>query len=172
MTRAIQLVISIFIVYLAACKTTEKTFDAEKEKTAIKAVVAAETEAYYKQDFEAWKETFLQTEEFKMYGYWDGWPEKVKFYNGFNSFRDVKQKQFSEDKTVWKGSIEERTNEEIKIHGNFAVYTFDQYSYSADKKKFLGKSLETRMLEKREGKWKISYLGFYYLPEEELAKTN
>ncbi len=37
------------------------TIDFEKEKAAIQAVIAKETESYYKQDFEAWKSTYLQS---------------------------------------------------------------------------------------------------------------
>ena len=41
--------ISIGVIYLVACKTTQTTVKVAEE--AIKAVVAAETEAYYRQDF-------------------------------------------------------------------------------------------------------------------------
>ena len=42
-----------------------QTVDFEKEKTAIQAVIAKETESYYKQDFEAWKSTYLQSPAFR-----------------------------------------------------------------------------------------------------------
>lgn len=35
-----------------------------------------------------------------------------------------------------------------------------------DTRKFLGKSLETRILEKVNGEWKIAYLSFRYYPLE------
>ncbi len=43
--------------------------DFEKEKAAIQAVIAKETESYYKQDFEAWKSTYLESPPFRKFGY-------------------------------------------------------------------------------------------------------
>jgi hypothetical protein len=51
-----------------------------------------------------------------------------------------------------------------------ALYTFKQSSYKKDTRKFIGKSLETRTLEKENGEWKIAYLGFHYYPIREEKK--
>lgn len=147
-------------------KQESSVVDYEKEKAAIKALIAKETESYYKQDFEAWKSTYLQTPAFRKFGYWEGYTEKVVSYIGFESLSTEKKAQFDSNETLWQGSTEERTNENFRIATDMAWYTFEQYSYEKDTRKFLGKSLETRILEKENGEWKIAYLGFHYYPEK------
>jgi hypothetical protein len=138
--------------------------DFEKEKAAIQAVIAKETESYYKQDFEAWKSTYLQSPAFRKFGYWEGYPEKVTSTIGFEALAAEKKKQFDANETLWQGSTEERTNENFRISNDMAWYTFEQNSFEKDTRKFLGKSLETRILEKENGEWKIAYLSFHYYP--------
>lgn len=159
--------------FLVKCKQQQpvsNTVDFKKEKAAIQAVIAKETESYYKQDFEAWKNTYLQSTAFRKFGYWEGYPEKVIFNIGFESLATEKKKQFDSNETLWKGSSEERKNEHFRISNNMAWYTFEQSSYEKNTQKFLGKSLETRILEKENGEWKIAYLGFHYYPEKAGSK--
>lgn len=148
---------------LISCFASDK-FDMEKEKAAIKSVIKKETEAYYKQDFETWKSTYVNEPYFREYGYWEGYPETVRVYNGFDTLRRFKKQQFDEDRTLWKNSIEERRNENFRVYPNVAWYTFEQVSYDSTRTKIYGKSVETRILEKHDGNWKIAYLGFHYLP--------
>lgn len=155
--------------FLTNCKEQKRessTIDYEKEKAAIKAIIAKETESYYKQDFEAWKSTYLQTPAFRKFGYWEGYSEKIVSNIGFESLSAEKKKQFDSNETLWQGSTEERTNENFRISKDMAWYTFEQNSYEKNTRKFLGKSLETRILEKQNGEWKIAYLGFHYYPEK------
>ena len=157
-------------IWLTNCNQQQKgydTIDFEKEKAAIQAVIAKETESYYKQDFESWKSTYLQSPAFRKFGYWEGYPEKVVSNIGFKSLASEKKKQFDSNETLWQGSTEERKNENFRISNNMAWYTFEQYSYEKDTRKFLGKSLETRILEKENGEWKIAYLSFHYYPEKD-----
>lgn len=141
--------------------------DFEKEKAAIQAVIAKETESYYKQDFEAWKSTYLQSPAFRKFGYWEGYPEKVIAITGFDSLATEKKRQFDANETLWQGSTEERSNENFRISTDMAWYTFEQNSYEKNTRKFLGKSMETRILEKVNGEWKIAYLAFHYYPLEQ-----
>jgi len=169
-----QLIISgcVFTVFMwAACFSSVSLADTEQEKEAIKAIIAQETEAYYQQDFETWKSTYVNEAWFRSYGYWGGYTEKVRCYNGFDTFKNFKKKQFEQNRTLWIGSTEKRTNENIRVHGNMAWYTFDQASYEKDTHKLLGKSLETRILEKIDGRWRIAYLGFHYLPLQDTSRA-
>jgi hypothetical protein len=138
----------------------------EQEKEAIRQLIANETKSYYRQDFEAWKSNFVDSEYFREYGYWEGYPEKVRYFNGFDTLKNFKQKQFSQNQTIWKGSYEKRYNENFRIYPNVAWYTFEEESYNGETDAFLGRSFETRILEKHNGKWKIAYLGFHYLPNK------
>ncbi|MBP7307522.1 MAG: hypothetical protein KA987_15490 [Saprospiraceae bacterium] len=154
--------------FLANCKQQNResnTIDFEKEKAAIQATIAKETESYYKEDLESWKSTYLQSPAFRKFGYWEGYPEKVISNIDFESLLAEKKKQFDKNETLWQGSTEERENENFRISDKMAWYTFEQNSYEKSSRKFLGKSLETRILEKENGEWKIAYLGFHYYPE-------
>ena len=169
--------ITIFLLatcfFLTDCKQANRecsTVDFEKEKAAIQAIIAKETESYYKQDFEAWKSTYLQSPTFRKFGYWEGYPEKVISNIGFESMATEKKKQFDSNETLWQGSTEERKNENYRISNNMAWYTFEQRSYEKNTRKLLGISLETRILEKENGVWKIAYLGFHYYPENAISK--
>ena len=159
-------VVLVATVSLNSCYYTSKVIDVEKEKQAIRSVIARETETYYNQEYEKWKETYINEKYFRSYGYWDGYAEKVRAYNGFDTLSAFKKKQFEQNKTYWIGSTAEKSNENFRIYDGIAWYTFDQVSYENGTRKFLGKSVETRILEKQEGKWKIAYLGFHYYPAE------
>ena len=166
--KTIILLFSLCIL-LANCtqKPMTQVVDFEKEKAAIEAVIARETESYYQQDFETWKSTYLQSPAFRKFGYWEGYSGKVVSSIGFESLALEKKKQFDANETLWQGSTEERTNENFRISTDMAWYTFEQNSYEKDTRKFLGKSLETRILEKENGEWKIAYLAFHYYPMEQ-----
>ena len=139
-----------------------KVFDLEKE--AIRKVINNETETYYKQDFDGWRKNFVNEDYFRQYGYWDGYPEKVRYYNGFDTLQKVKASQFKENRTYWKGSYEKLSNENFRIYNDMAWYSFEQESFDGKTNELLGKSLELRVMEKHKGEWKIAYLGFHYLP--------
>jgi hypothetical protein len=154
----------LFTATLISCTPKELPLDVEKEKEAIRAVIALETEAYYKQDFETWKSTYLDDPAFRKFGYWEGFDEKVTYNIGFESLKNEKKKQFEANATIWAGSTEERLNENFRITRDMAWYTFEQLSFEKGTRKQVGRSLETRILEKHDGKWKIAYLGYHYFP--------
>ncbi|MCC6412490.1 MAG: hypothetical protein IT270_12575 [Saprospiraceae bacterium] len=156
----------LFLCVLAiSCTHKLSVTEFEKEKAAIKAVIALETEAYYKQDFETWKSTYLDDPAFRKFGYWEGFDEKVTYNIGFETLKAEKKKQFEANETIWAGSTEERINENFRITRDMAWYTFEQLSFEKGTRKQVGRSLETRILEKHDGKWKIAYLGYHYFPE-------
>lgn len=146
------LVLFSLLLSIAAFTIHADRIDYEAEKAAIQKVISNETEMYYKQDFEGWKNNFVQTDYFRQYGYWEGYPEKVKYYNGFDTLQQVKALQFQENRTIWKGSYEKKYNENFRIYKNVAWYTSEQDSFDGTTHQFLGRSIETRILEKHNGK--------------------
>lgn len=146
--------------------TDQTGMDLEAEKAAIRKVVLNETETYYKQDFEGWKNCFVNATYFRQYGYWEGYPDKVRYFDGFDTLAKVKVLQFKENRTYWKGSYEKQSNENFRIYNDIAWYTYEQESFDGKTHEFLGKSVELRILEKHNGEWKIAYLGYHYLPLE------
>lgn len=155
------------LLLLSGCAMQSQPVDLEKEKASILAVIASETESYFQEDFDAWRSTYVDEPYFRLYGYWDGFDQKVLSYNGFDALEAVKKKQFEESKTIWKGSREERKNVNVRIFPEVAWLTFEQEAYENGTDSLLGRSLETRILEKHDGDWKIAYLGYHYLPSQE-----
>jgi hypothetical protein len=139
----------------------------ETNKEATRKVVALESSAYYKQDFETWKSTFVDAPHFRLYGFWEGFPEKVVYHNGFQSLKEFKKKQFEENRTLWQKSRIERTNENFRIYPDVAWYTFEESTYDTTTNPLLGTCLGARLMEKHNGQWKIAYLGFHFLPLKE-----
>lgn len=164
---ALGLMMSVATVALYA-QHPDSLIEAEKE--AIRRVIANETETYYRQDFEGWKSNFVNTDYFRQYGYWEGFPEKVQYFNGFDTLQQFKRLQFEENRTIWKGSYEKRLHENFRISPEMAWYTFEQESYDGATHQFLGRSLETRILEKHNGQWKIAYLAYHYFPMNDNKK--
>jgi len=164
MKIAYKISLLFIILVITAFKINSDRINYEVEKAAMQQVIRNETEMYYKQDFEGWKNNFVQTDYFRQHGYWEGYPEKVRYYNGFDTLQQVKALQFKENRTIWKGSYEKKYNENFRIYKDVAWYTSEQDSFDGTTHQFLGRSVETRILEKHHGKWKIAYLGFHYLP--------
>lgn len=144
----------------------------ETEKQAIREVIDNETLTYYRQDFEAWKDNFITEDYFREHAYWEGYPEKVRYYYGFDTLARLKQEQFEKNRTVWRGSEQKKTHENFRIYPDVAWYSFEQESYEYGTGRFLGRSVELRILEKKQGKWKIAYLGFHFIPLETDSSNN
>lgn len=143
----------------------ETAIDFEKEKQEIFTVIANETKYYFEENYEQWRACHLDTSYFRSYGYWEGWKVKVKYYNGFDTLDQVKKAQFKRGSTLWKGSTEIRSNENARIFNDIAWVTYEQTSIDNATQDILGRSLETRILEKHSDKWKLVYLGFHFLPD-------
>ncbi len=68
----------------------------EADKAAILETIATETEAYFRQDYEVWKDQFVDAPYFMRIGYWEGYPNKVSHHHGFDTLRTEKKLQFEE----------------------------------------------------------------------------
>lgn len=142
--------------------------DLENEKEAILKTITTETEAYFRQDYDLWKDQFVDAPYFMRIGYWDGYPNKVSYHHGFDTLRIEKKLQFEENETQWEGSEQSRENLNFRIYDNVAWVTYDQVSTDVETGELLGRSKEIKILEKMGEKWRLAYLGFYYLPLEDL----
>jgi len=159
------LMIPATIFSLYGCAENERAqIDIEAEKAAILETIATETEAYFRQDYELWKEQFVDAPYFMRIGFWEGYPNKVSYHQGFDTLRTEKKLQFEEDATQWAGSEQTRENLQFRIYDEAAWVTFDQVSVDSESGEELGRSKEIKILEKIEGEWRLAYIGFYYLP--------
>jgi hypothetical protein len=142
-------------------------YEAESEK--IMNTINEEFKAYFVKDYEAWQSKFVHQDYFRYWGYWDGYPEKVRQYNSWEELDEGKQKRMAgEIKSYWDDNNVgmDIRDLNLQIRGDVAWVTFKQISRDQETGEFLGEALETKILEKENGEWKIVYLNFLYLPTD------
>ncbi len=153
------------------CFAQSESLSTDSEEAAILAVITEQTRAYFERDFDAWVNSHVQAEYYREYKYWDGWQEKVRTVNGWNTVLEAKKSRFdpSKPKNIWNSAKYERSDINIRISasGDMAWVTYQQAARNPDTKELVGASYETRVMEKHDGQWKIAYLGYHYLPKEE-----
>jgi hypothetical protein len=138
------------------------TASAQDDKAAIKAVIEKETSSFFNLDRKAWEETWLQT----PYAYWSYSDSTgTSFIEGW----DVINKNFSE---YFKTKIPNRqidvahqSNDNIaieRIWKDLRVYGTGAYAQYVQKVKdnniHRDETSQIRILEKKNGKWKIVYV--------------
>ena len=146
--------------------------DFDKEKQAIMEVIKKETRTYFEKDIEGWKSTYVMEPYQVRMGYWEGYKNKIQYVNGWDSLYNHKMRTIFERETEnkWDDSTQEIKNLNIRIFREVAWVTFEATNFEAVTHKNLGNSLETRILEKKSGEWKIAYVGYLYYPVEKEEK--
>ena len=149
-------------------RAQDATQDYAKDSTAIIAVIKGEYRAYFEKDYAAWASKFVQKDYLRYWGFWEGYPEKVRQYNNWKELDEDKKKRMAgEIKAYWDESAGmDMRNINLQIRGDVAWITFTSISKDQKTGAFLGESLETKILERVDGSWKIAYLNFLYLPME------
>lgn len=170
MNSSIVVLLICLIPCLAFSQDTQQTFSPEEQ--AILDVITEETRSYFKRDVEAWKQTHVEADYYREYKYWDGWSDKVHTVNGWEQNMEMHQGNFNKKapKSEWDSAkyIKSDVNIRISSSGDMAWVTFAQVAMNPKTKEVVGKSFETRVLEKHDGAWKIAYLGYHFLPKKAL----
>ena len=147
----------VILMLLAGTACQEKV-DIEKEKEAIIAVIEEETDATMNGDYERWANTYVQDEtnvrlsaNSESYNLIVGWEDLNSYFKeAFNNME--------EQSTAWKGG---KTNYKIKVYGNAAWVMCDETMVNAEAEEAMEwKAIETRILEKIDGEWKIVFLSY------------
>lgn len=146
-------VLILFALVLFAGNSCQKKIDMEKEKDAIKAVIAEETNAFLASDYDRIAATCVKDETFIRLqadkngcDYIIGWKDCGSYYkNIFMKNTDLSQYKF------------ENTNYKIKIYPKSAWAAYEENWYKIEGE-FVGKTINVRFLEKVNGEWKIVYL--------------
>jgi len=144
--------------------------DNSKDSTEIMAVLRGEYKAYFEKDYEAWASKFVHKDYLRYWGFWEGYPEKIRQYNTWKELDDDKKKRMAgETKAYWDENNPgmEMRDINLQIRGDVAWITFNAISRDQKTGAFLGESLETKILERIDGSWKIAYLNFLFLPMAE-----
>ncbi len=143
--------------------------DDQEDSTKIMELINEEYKAYFIKDYEAWSDKFIHKDYLKYWGFWEGYPEKVRQYNSWEELAtDKKKRMANEIKAYWDENQPgmDISDLNIQIRGDVAWVTFKQRTSDQETREFLGEALETKILEKINGKWKIAFLNFLYLPME------
>jgi hypothetical protein len=164
---------------ILGCSTPEKNQTSTKlepnspeyieESKKIMDLIKLEHRAYFEKDYDVWQSTYVQTDYLKYWGFWEGYDEKVRQYNSWQEVSEDKKKRFDGDITAYWDENKVGMNISdlnIQIRGDVAWVTFKQITKDQVTGESLGEALETKILEKIDGHWKIAYLNFLYLPGE------
>jgi hypothetical protein len=151
-----------------------KNFNGEKEKKAILESLTAETENFYKRDYEGVIKYFMHTDY--AFHAWNNADGTYHATVGWPAI-DEKYKNYIKDNPVPAGSSShpkvERRNMIFKFFNpNLAFLTWDQYNSDVEMKTYR-LSKETRIMEKHDGLWKIANMTAYWdykneIPAEDL----
>lgn len=117
--------------------------NAREEKEAIKQVIWEETDAYFSQDYQAWRKCWVHNESISWTA---ATRDGVTQYRGWNhlsrAFLEIMKGGPHKHQILFK-----QYNFDIHLYENGAFVTFEQNMGS--------RSQEMRVLEKINGKWKI-----------------
>jgi hypothetical protein len=165
-----KFILPLVLLFLIASGCSRKD-SPEEERTAVMNVVDSETKLFYSLDYDKWKECFLDTSYFAYAGYDDGDHTKsgIGIIQGYKSFTQAAFEDFNDRKSKGTGrayQAAERTDLNVQISGSLAYVTFSEIAYHKTKKENYTSNLQLRVLQKRDGKWKICHMGYYSFPED------
>ena len=149
-----------------------RSMDEEKELAAIMKVIEAETDCFYRRDYECWKEQWVQEEHaFQAWSNADGsfdartgWQAVDKEIADYIKTHPVYPKESSHPSVIRKNMI-------AKFYGeNVAYLSWDQYNEKREGKLFIH-SKENRIMEKHDGAWKIAHVSAFWDYQNQLTET-
>lgn len=154
---------TVTFILLLVCSTlsgfgqTGNNFDEAKEKIAIIEALTAETENFFKRDYEGVKKYFVQSEY--AFHAWNNADGTFAATVGWRAI-DEKFRNYIRQNPVPAGSSShpkvERHNMVWKFYNSeVAFLIWDQYNSDQSSKMF-NHSKETRLMEKQNGIWKIA----------------
>jgi len=135
---------------------------AQDDKAAIKAAIEKETLSFHKIDRKSWQDSWLHV----PYAYWsysdstgtsfvEGWEAIDKTFDSYFKTQVVGRQ--IDVARQGEGLTIERTWKEIRVYNNGA---FVQYIQKVNDKQInRDETSQIRILEKKDGKWKIVYVG-------------
>ena len=133
--------------------------DYEKERAAILAVIAGESQAFWDKDYERWASYWVHAPYVRTMGWWEA--GGVTVVRGWKE-RGPRTKEHMVNNPDPNPQNVVRENINLRIYPESAWVTFDQYGKDTGEPEMdmPGLSRETRFLEKHDGQWKIVYVGW------------
>ena len=131
------------------------------ELEAILAVVRRETAAFWNKDYDAWAGCWAHVPYTRTMGYWPlGGVSVVEGWDAQSALIRTMMDQIPEPNP--SAGLVRRENINARVFAAAAWMTFDQYGQDTGEPVFdmPGRSRETRILERHDGRWKIVYAGW------------
>jgi len=136
-----------YLVLLAVLFSPLSIQAQESEKEAIKRVIMMETESYFGVDLETWVSAWQPV----SYAYWSFSDKNgSQFINGWDDIQKTFEQYFKSQKPS-RARIA-YTWQEIRIYSNGAYVRFREKADDGNRVEITD---QVRMLEKKDGKWKI-----------------
>ena len=154
MLRSIIFAALFLLVSLPITAQSSKT---TKDEQAIKEVIENESKYFWGRDFKSWKKLYVH----KPYVSWTAASrDGVRTYQGWTAWSEQVQSLFEEspDPMPYDGVVK-KMNYQIQIYGSGAWVSFTQVNDGT-------KTMETRIMEKEKGKWKIAMVQLIYNANE------
>jgi|GEM_PF-698348 len=149
------------VAYAAQSQPRHATVQIANDSTEIMNVIQGESAAFWNKDYDAWASHWVHAPYVRIMGWWkDG---GISVREGWDTIGTRMQKLMHDDPTPNPtASRFRRDNVNLQVRGDVAWVTFDQYGLDTGDKRMdmPGLSRETRVLERRDGVWRIAYVGW------------
>jgi hypothetical protein len=136
------------------------------DEAAIMEVIAAEAEAFWDKDMEAFAACHVQAPYTRRMGWWAR--GGITDMHGWEQIGGAMRGHFARDpEPNPSANAVRRDNVNIRVSGDMAWVTFDQHSIDAGEPDMdmPGISHETRIMERHDGRWRIAYVGYLLEPD-------
>ena len=133
----------------------------QRETEAILNIIASESAAFWNKDYDAWAQCWVHAPYVRSMGWTPA--GGVSYVAGWDTLSTHTREYLAENPLPNPNAARvRRENFNIRIYGDSAWVTFDQYGIDTGQPSFdmPGRSRETRILEKQNGEWKFVYVGF------------
>jgi hypothetical protein len=147
----------ILVLSILAATACQEQIDIDKEKEAIIAVVNAQSEAYMARDIETMSSYMVQ-DSLSILLWANKW--EYDYTVGWEKLAELTEKDFANDEAwaKYENLRYERKDFNIKVYPKSAWAVFKTvYMWEEDTLTNKWKAIETRILEKVDGEWKIAY---------------
>jgi DNA-binding CsgD family transcriptional regulator len=140
------------------------------DREAILRRIDAETVAFWSKDWEAFRDCWLEEPCVRRAGWWS--LGGITWVEGWDELGARVRQRFRDNPEPNRSAAEvRRENVNLHIGADMAWVTFDQHAPDTGEPEMdmPGLSRETRILEKRDGEWKLAYMGYLHRSVAQVA---
>lgn len=141
----------LLVIVIAGSASISALGQSQQDKEAIKAVIARETNSFYKVDYKSWSETWHKV----PYAYWSYSDSTgTSFVEGWDALNKTFDEYFKTQKP--SNAVVENEYIDIRVYGTGAYARFIQRVKDQIDR---DETSQIRVLEKKDGKWKVICVG-------------